>query len=347
MITDTLANLPRYRGLHPYLDLVMDELERMDLHSLPDGRHQIMEDIAHVNLSTHALGQGGMWEAHQEYIDLQLVLEGEETLRYIPLDALADCSGYDCDQDIILSRDPQPGSQLTLTAGMFALLYPGEAHQAGIGQGRLRKAVFKIKATAVHPKQQSPLNHQGTQVLRSERLTLRPYVAEDAQAVYDNWCSDPRVAEKLTWNVHPDVGFTKVLLNLWIADYTRPNFYHWGIEMDSQLIGDIAVVSHDEMRVLSCAIGYCLAVDFWGQGIMTEALKTVMRYLFEVVGFNRIVLNHIPDNPASGRVMQKAGLRYEGVLRQAMMHKNGKLMDYVYYAALRDEWLAEQQTDKH
>ncbi len=67
----------------------------------------------------------------------------------------------------------------------------------------------------------------------------------------------------------------------------------------------------------------------------------VMRFLFAEVGFRRLTLRHATNNPASGRVMEKAGLRFEGVQRQAYPEKEGGFTDLALYAALKEEWLAE------
>lgn len=340
MIADTLENLPLYRGLHPNLDLVIDALDSLDLNSLPDGRHAIHGDDAFLNLSQTRLSQSGTWEAHRNYIDLQLVLQHEETIAWAPLDSISGFSGYDEKKDLMQSDDPQEGSRLLLRAGMFALFFPEDAHQPGLGEGQGRKAVFKIRATVQAVEIKSPLNHLGTVRLDSRRLLLRPFAEGDAQAMFDNWCSDPQVAERVTWSPHPDPAFTQGLLAGWLKEYSRPSVYHWGIEADGKLVGDIAVVTHNEQQ-LSCEIGYCLSRSCWNQGLMTEALNSVLRFLFIQVGFRRIMLRHLASNPASGKVMQKAGLRPEGVQRQLMKNKQGDFEDVVVYAALRDEWLAE------
>ncbi len=339
MIADTLDRLHHYLGLNPNLDLVIRALKTLDLDSLPDGRHAISGDEAFLNLIHTSLGTGGAWEAHRKYIDLQLVLLHEETIAWAPLEQLKGFSAYDAQKDIMLSTDPYRGSRLTLKAGMFGLFFPEDAHQPGIGQGQGRKAVFKIKAETAAPASKSLMNHRGTLPLSSRRLLLRTYTADDAQAMFDNWCSDPEVAKTVTWVPHPDVGSTRQLVSAWVKSYQNPSFYHWGIEMGGKLIGDISVVSHNEQQ-MTCEVGYCLSRAYWNQGIMTEALERVLQFLFADVGYRRIVLRHLASNPASGRVIQKAGLKQEGIMRQAIKNKQSVFEDLVCYAALRDEWLS-------
>lgn len=186
------------------------------------------------------------------------------------------------------------------------------------------------------------MKHQGSLILNTARLRLRPYLPGDAQAMFDNWCADPEVTRFLTWEPHPDVGFTQGLLDQWVQSYCSETVYHWGITLKGELIGDIAVVTWSDSN-RSCEIGYCLSRRFWGRGVMTEALTSVLRYLFDSVGFHRVCIRHDADNPASGRVMQKAGLLYEGRLRQALRRRDGSYGDICVYGALRDEWHEAQR----
>ena len=180
------------------------------------------------------------------------------------------------------------------------------------------------------------LNHVGSPDLYTRRLHLRRYRAEDYQAIYDNWASDPEVTKYLTWSTHSSPEVTKGVAAMWAESYESPTVCHWGIEKDGELIGDIAVVLWREEEE-SCEIGYCLSRRFWGQGIMAEALERVIAFLFETVGFHRIVLCHDTQNPASGRVMQKCGLQKEGVFRGMKKRKDGTWMDVAYYAILRED----------
>lgn len=76
-------------------------------------------------------------------------------------------------------------------------------------------------------------------------------------------------------------------------------------------------------RISAVTIGYCLSDLYWNQGYMTEALEKVLEFFFEEVDVNRVESKHSVHNPASGRVMQKAGLLKEGVLKQGDMSNIG------------------------
>lgn len=186
------------------------------------------------------------------------------------------------------------------------------------------------------------MNHQGTAFLHTGRLLLRPYRDGDAEAMYLNWASDERVCRHLTWPPHESLAFTRRLVEDWTASAMNDHFYHWGITLEDQLIGDISVVRWSEQHQFA-EIGYCLGYAWWGQGFMTEALASVIHYLFDTVGFHRVSLAHDTCNPASGRVMQKAGLQYEGTQWQALKRQDGTWADLALYSAINSPWQEAQR----
>ena len=188
------------------------------------------------------------------------------------------------------------------------------------------------------------MTHQGTTRMETARLLLRPFVLEDAEAMYANWCSDPEVTRYLMWPTHTDVSVTKAVLADWVPRYENPSHYHWAIafrDAPDNPFGNIAVVRQDE-AVDMVHIGYCIGKKHWNQGVVTEAFSALIPFLFEEVGANRIESRHDPRNPGSGRVMQKCGLVYEGTLRQSD-HNNQGFCDAAYYALLAEDWRAGQQ----
>jgi len=181
------------------------------------------------------------------------------------------------------------------------------------------------------------MEHKGTKRLETDRLILRRYIEADAEPMYTNWASDPEVSKYLTWPTHSSVEVTKSLVTDWIARYENPNYYNWVIELkeSGEVVGNISVVEIKE-KVGAAIIGYCMGKAWWGRQIMPEALSEVMRYLFDEVGMNRIEACHDPHNPASGAVMKKCGMQYEGTLRQAGKNNQG-LCDICYYGLLKQE----------
>ncbi len=189
------------------------------------------------------------------------------------------------------------------------------------------------------------MNKTGTQRIETHRLILRPFRIEDAEDMYTNWASDPEVTRFLTWPAHGSIDVTRRVLEDWIPRYGDGGYFQWAIEWKEtgRAIGSIAVVRLDE-ETESAEIGYCLGRDFWGRGIMPEALRAVMDYLFAVVGLNRIASCHDVNNPKSGRVMVKAGMKMEGILRGAEKNNTG-ICDVVRYALLRDEREAKPERE--
>ena len=168
------------------------------------------------------------------------------------------------------------------------------------------------------------MRHTGTQTIATERLTLRRFTIEDAENMYYNWASDPEVTRYLTWQPHKSVEETAEILQQWEAGYSKNEFYQWAIELNDieQPIGSISVVSLNE-DVQSAELGYCIGKSWWHQGYTTEAVEAVIRFLMAEVGAGRVWSQHDVANPNSGEVMKKAGMDYEGTLRQSAKGQSG------------------------
>ena len=182
------------------------------------------------------------------------------------------------------------------------------------------------------------MNHAGTVQLKTPRLVLRQFQIADAETMYRNWASDPEVTKFMTWPTHNSADISRMVLESWVRDYSRPDFYQWAIilkENGSEPIGSIGGFDGND-QIGKIEIGYCMGRKWWGRGIMTEALGAAMWYLFDIVGYNRIQACHDADNPASGAVMRKCGMRCEGIFRQAGANNQG-ICDLVYYAMLSSD----------
>lgn len=177
----------------------------------------------------------------------------------------------------------------------------------------------------------------GTKRIETPRLILRRYTLSDVSDMYRNWASDPNVTRYLTWPPHGSEEVTKAVVADWVSRYENGDTFNWAIEWKETgaVIGNIAAVYLDE-AVDGAEIGYCLGRAFWGRGVMTEALRAVIDYLFDEAGMNRIAAYHDARNPASGRVMEKAGMKTEGVLRQSRK-SNAGVGDAVWHAILKSD----------
>ena len=181
------------------------------------------------------------------------------------------------------------------------------------------------------------MRHLGTQTSETPRLLLRRFVASDAQAMYDNWASDPEVTKFLTWPAHGSVEISAMVLGDWVSHYDEDTFYQWAIILKDfgEPIGSISVVSRNDSAEL-VHIGYCIGKNWWHQGIMTETLGAVLDFFFDEVGVNRVETRHDPNNPHSGAVMRKCGMKYEGTLRQSDRNNQG-LCDAAWYGLLKED----------
>ena len=182
------------------------------------------------------------------------------------------------------------------------------------------------------------LTHKGTQTIETSRLILRRAVRDDAEPMFRNWASDSEVTKYLTWPTYEKVETAHQILDLWVGEYEKPNYYQWMIVLKElgEPIGSISVVRQND-RVEEAEIGYCIGSHWWHKGIMTEALNAVIEYLFIEVGMNRVAARHDPNNPHSGGVMRKCGMKYEGTHRACDRNNQG-VCDAAQYAILRSEW---------
>ncbi|MDJ0700154.1 MAG: GNAT family N-acetyltransferase [Woeseiaceae bacterium] len=181
--------------------------------------------------------------------------------------------------------------------------------------------------------------------IQTERLVLRPFDEGDATAV-QRLAGEREIADT-TLNVpHP---YGDGMAEQWIATHADQfaegsNAVFAIVERESNhLAGAIGLKIEPAIR--KAELGYWVGVPYWSRGYATEASEAMLAYGFEQLGLNRIAAQHFTRNPASGRVMQKIGMSYEGTLRQGTM-KWGRFEDLDVYSALREEWLSERLQDR-
>jgi len=184
------------------------------------------------------------------------------------------------------------------------------------------------------------MKHKGTKALETQRLLLRPFALDDASSMYNNWACDSEVTKYLLWPAHESVEVSKYVLGDWVGRYNEPDFYLWAIVPNEfgEPVGSIGVV-HKNDKIEMVHIGYCIGRKWWGQGITAEAFLAIIQFLFREVGVNRIESRHDANNPSSGKVMEKCGLKYEGIHREAGWNNQGRC-DEVMYAILAKDYNA-------
>ena len=161
----------------------------------------------------------------------------------------------------------------------------------------------------------------------------------DAPDIF-NYGRDPEVARHVLWEAYESVSESRSYIRTMQRRYRLGEPSSWGIELKSEgrVVGTIGYMWYQEEHS-SAEVGYSLARDQWNQGLMTEALAAVIRHSFETLHLNRVEAQHELTNPASGEVMKKCGMQYEGTLRERLRNK-GRYVDVALYAILRSEYAA-------
>ena len=182
------------------------------------------------------------------------------------------------------------------------------------------------------------MEHKGTVRIETDRLVLRRLVIEDAEIMFANWVTEEQVTKFLSWQPHKNIQETRGFLEQWIESYVNDDFYFWTIELkeNHDCVGDISVVNLDEATG-SVELGYGIGSRWWGKGITAEAGRALVKFFFEAVKANRVYAKHASGNPNSGKVMQKIGMKREGVIRQSGICNQG-IVDVVYYSMLKSEY---------
>lgn len=147
MIVSTLKHSDRIESLHPLFKTVFDYVKSHDLLSAPCGRIELQGDdlfINNVNPECVAAADQVL-EVHHQYIDIHILLEGEETIGWKPIE---DCTNqtkpYDADADCELYAEPA-SAYTTLKPGQFMIVWPEDPHAPVIGKGKIRKLIVKVK----------------------------------------------------------------------------------------------------------------------------------------------------------------------------------------------------------
>ena len=181
---------------------------------------------------------------------------------------------------------------------------------------------------------------KGTKELETERLLLRKIKDGDYKIAYKEWCSDPDQVKYTIHGIHKNEEVTKKVYDRWIEEYSDPKTLRWIIVLKSnnEPIGTIDI-NNSMAKFSSVEPGYVIAKKYWGNGYATEALKAVMKYLFEELEVELVYAEFMEDNIGSGRVMEKCGMKKDGILRNRCVDKTGKRENLLAYSITKDEFL--------
>ncbi len=167
---------------------------------------------------------------------------------------------------------------------------------------------------------------------KTDRLILREINLEDASSIFETYAQNPNVAQYVSWYPHQSVEDTKkVIQNLFLKGYKDNVPGPWGIilkEKPDQVIGTVGCLwSQQGNSILE--LGYALAEEYWGQGITAEACRSILPYVFETYKPAKIIACYNDHNPASGRVMEKVGMKF---IHRCEEVRKDKLVTMIYYS---------------
>jgi len=162
--------------------------------------------------------------------------------------------------------------------------------------------------------------------LETPRLLLRKIRPRDAEDLFE-WSSDEQVARYVLWDAHQRISETRAYIRAIRSAYRHGLPSSWAIVLKSRrkVIGTIGFMWFSREN-RSAEVGYSLSREYWNQGLMTEALTRVLQAAFEDLRLNRVEAQYDVRNPASGRVMEKCGMRHEGIFRNRILNK-GEYVD--------------------
>ena len=176
--------------------------------------------------------------------------------------------------------------------------------------------------------------------IETERLLLRPVTLDDAEEMFD-YASD-KDNTRYTFLTNQNLEETK---NNIAQFYLANPLGRWGIELKSngKFIGTIDLHKIDP-ALKKAAIGYIINKKYWNQGLTTEANRAVIELAFEKIGMNKLVALHDKANPASGKVMEKSGMRFSHEEAYACMdqHEEGRIVTRVHYVLTKEDYFANK-----
>jgi ribosomal-protein-alanine N-acetyltransferase len=172
-------------------------------------------------------------------------------------------------------------------------------------------------------------------ILETDRLVLRRLEADDLEDIFE-YASDREVAKHTSWPAHTTIEDSREFINYVLELYKNGEVAPWGVVCEGKVVGTCGFL-YWNLHSSWAEIGYALASKYWGRGLMTEAVWEIISFGFQKMKLNRIQGRCEVENIASVRVMEKAGMKMEGVLREHE-YSNGRYLDMIVYSILRSEW---------
>lgn len=166
-------------------------------------------------------------------------------------------------------------------------------------------------------------------IIKTERLLLRPWQCTDLQDFYE-YASVDGVGQMAGWLPHKDMDESKKILKMFMEEKKT-----FALEYNGKVIGSLGIEEYNEKALPEFAeeygreIGYVLSKNYWGKGLMPEAVNAVIHYLFNAVGVDFIVCGHFTDNEQSKRVQEKCGFKHYKLIKSETR-----------YGIVKDSWVS-------
>lgn len=172
-------------------------------------------------------------------------------------------------------------------------------------------------------------------VLETRRLILRPFQEADAADLY-GYARDPRVGLPAGWPPHQSLEESREII---ATVFSAPNTFAVVDKPSGKVIGSAGFVGRHQTLLPGPddEIGYALSPEYWGRGLMPEAVEELLRYGFEELGFCSIWCNHWNQNQKSRRVIEKCGFRYR-FTEKTWEELVGEERTVCFYALTKEEW---------
>ena len=183
----------------------------------------------------------------------------------------------------------------------------------------------------------APIDITGV-TLKTKRLLLRPWRESDL-CDFNAYARVDGVGQMAGWLPHRDLDESRRILDLFIREKKT-----FALEYAGKAVGSLGIETYEEARYPELAladrrgreIGYVLSKDYWGRGLMPEAVREVVRWLFQDVGLDFILVGHFERNDRSRRVIEKCGFRYKfSALWEAPI---GEVRNSLYYAITAEDF---------
>lgn len=180
-----------------------------------------------------------------------------------------------------------------------------------------------------------------TPTLKTHRLLLRPATQGDIPFVLNLFSR----SETNRYSAYGDISTPEEAQRLFDAFLKPGSETHFRLVADlrgsGEAVGTLGLYSYSEAN-RRAELGYDLLREHWGRGLMTEAVRELLRYAFEELGLNRVEATTDPENAASIRVLEKTGFTREGLMRERHFYKGG-FHDEAFFGVLASDWLGQKR----